>query len=93
MDELVPVILGIILGAIIYASTTGWLRLILSLCAVAIAGLAATVLSGEYMESWIYLLLDLGEAILGLVAGFVAMHWLSRWFPSLGPAAWWPPKR
>jgi hypothetical protein len=36
-----------------------------------VSGILATVASGEYLESWIHLLLDFGEAAFGLVAGFV----------------------
>jgi hypothetical protein len=74
MDELVPVILGIILGALIGRSTTGLARIVLSVVAVLVSGAAATILSGEYVESWVYLLLDLGEAALGLALGFVIVH-------------------
>ena len=70
MDELVPVILGAVLGAAIWRSTTGWTRLALSALAVLVAGAFATVTSGEYQASWIYLLLDFGEAALGLAIGF-----------------------
>jgi hypothetical protein len=38
---------------------------------VTAAGAAATIASGEYAESWLYLLLDFGEAAFGLAAGFV----------------------
>jgi flagellar biosynthesis protein FliR len=71
MDELVPVILGAILGAVIWLTTSGKTRLVLSLLAVMVSGIIATVASGEYHESWIYLLLDFGEAALGLVVGYV----------------------
>ncbi|HTW29517.1 MAG TPA: hypothetical protein VME92_20500 [Acetobacteraceae bacterium] len=74
MDELVPVILGALFGAAIWYFTTGVLRTVLSVLAVIVAGVAATVASGEYHESWIYLLLDLGEAVLGLVVGQVIAH-------------------
>jgi hypothetical protein len=74
MDELVPVILGIILGVLIGRSTTGITRIALSIAAVLVSGATATVLSGEYVQSWIYLLLDLGEAALGLALGFVIAH-------------------
>lgn len=74
MDEIVPVALGVLLGALIWSVASGPVRLLLSVCAVAVSGLAATVLSGEYQESWIYLLLDLGEAALGLAAGMVIVH-------------------
>ena len=36
-----------------------------------VSGTVATVASGEYHQSWIYLLLDFGEAALGLVIGYV----------------------
>jgi len=71
MDELVPIILGIIFGALIWRGTTGRIRIALSICAVLISGAAATVLSGEYQESWIYLLLDFGEAAIGLAIGML----------------------
>jgi hypothetical protein len=76
MDELVPVILGAVLGAIIWRCTAGRTRLVLSILAVFAAGIFATVTSGEWRYSWIYLLLDLGEAALGLAAGFGIAHWL-----------------
>jgi hypothetical protein len=76
MEELVPIILGILLGALIWRTTNGYLRGLLSLAAIAASGLAATVLSGEYHESWIWLLLDLGEAAFGLTLGLLVAHWL-----------------
>jgi hypothetical protein len=71
MDELVPVILGAVLGAVIWLTTNGKTRFVLSLLAVMVSGIVATVASGEYHESWVYLLLDFGEAALGLVVGYV----------------------
>jgi hypothetical protein len=78
MDETVPVILGILLGALIWSTTSGSVRFLLSVCAVLVSGLIATVLSGEYHESWIYLLLDLGEAALGLAVGMFIVHRVQR---------------
>jgi hypothetical protein len=71
MDELVPIALGVLLGALLWAATAGVVRLALSVCAVLVSGLAATVLSGEYHQSWVYLLLDLGEAATGLAVGML----------------------
>jgi hypothetical protein len=71
MDELVPVILGIIFGATIWLWSKGTVRLVLSVLAVLVAGAAATFASGEYLESWVYLLLDFGEAEIGLVIGYI----------------------
>lgn len=78
MDEVVPVVLGAVLGFAIWHFGPGRARILLSLCAVALSGVLATVFSGEYVESWIYLLLDLGEAAIGLALGFAAAHWLTR---------------
>jgi hypothetical protein len=71
MGELVPLILGTVFGAIIWLTTNGRLRFAVSVAAVIVSGAAATIASGEYHESWIYLLLDFGEAAFGLVIGYV----------------------
>jgi len=71
MDELAPVGLGVVLGALIWAATDGRTRFALSACAVLASGLAATVLSGEYQQAWVYLLLDLGDAAIGLAIGML----------------------
>jgi hypothetical protein len=71
MDELVPVILGAVLGAVVWLTTSGRTRHVLSVLVVLVSGAAATIASGEYHESWIYLLLDFGEAAIGLVIGIV----------------------
>ena len=78
MDELFPVILAVILGMLIGRVTAARPRTILSVAAVLVSGAAATVLSGEFAESWIYLLLDLGEAALGVAIGFALAHVLQR---------------
>jgi hypothetical protein len=78
MDELVPVILGVVLGALIWRSAAGRARLALSVFGVLASGAAATVVSGEYIQSWIYILLDLGEAAVGLAAGFAIAHRVRR---------------
>ena len=67
MDELVPVILGAASGVIIWLGTSGRRRSLLSVLAVAVSGVISTVASGEYYESWIYLSLDFGEAVIGHV--------------------------
>jgi hypothetical protein len=78
MEELVPIVLGGIFGAVIRWKTAGGIQVVLSIAAIVVSGVAATVLSGEYAESWVYLLLDLGEAALGLALGFLIAHSLTR---------------
>lgn len=78
MDELVPVILGTISGAGLWVMFTGARRAVLSVLAVLVAGAVATIVSGEYLQSWVYLLLDFGEAAFGLAIGyFVAARLLT----------------
>jgi type III secretory pathway component EscT len=74
MDELVPVIFGGVLGVLIWRGTAGYTRMALSVLAVLASGATATVMSGEYTVSWIYILLDLGEAALGLAVGVAIAH-------------------
>jgi hypothetical protein len=78
MNELVPIILGFLCGVAAWPLAPGRWRLVLSAFAVIASGAAATVISGEFAESWRYLLLDVGEAALGLASGLVATHLLPR---------------
>jgi hypothetical protein len=71
MNEVVPCILGAVLGAVIWLSARGAARFALSILAVIVSAAVATVASGEYTQSWVYLLLDLGEATFGLAVGYV----------------------
>ena len=71
MEEMVPILLGIVLGVAIWRGTTGLTRVGLSILAATTSGAFATVLNGEYLSSWVYILLDVGEAALGLAVGFV----------------------
>jgi hypothetical protein len=69
MEELVPFILGAFLGALMSFRTTALGRVAVCAAVVVLSGAVATVLSGEYQTSWVFLLLDCAEAALGLVAG------------------------
>ena len=71
MYELVPIILGALWGTVICLTTNGKTRFALSLVVVAVSGTVATVVSGEYLESWIYVLQDFSEAALGLIVGYL----------------------
>ena len=78
MNEVVPIVFAFALGIVVWRYANGRSRLILSCCAVAISGLTATMLSGEFRESWIFLFLDLGEAAFGLAVGTLVAHRLLR---------------
>jgi len=77
MDELIPGILSAVIGAIIWSRTSGRLRIGLSVCTVLVSGASATLLSLEYVNSWIYFLFDLATAALGLAAGIAMTNRLS----------------
>jgi hypothetical protein len=79
MKELVPFILGVLLGALLTVRTAGRTRSAAYAAAVVLSGAAATALSGEYQTSWFYLLLDCAEAALGLVAGLAIVARLPAW--------------
>lgn len=71
MDELFPIGAGLIFGIVFTADfrilRPWWVKAIL----VVVAGASATILSGEYVESWGFIVVDLGEVAL---ATWIAAH-------------------
>lgn len=78
MDEIVPVILGSVLGALVWCTSVGQMRSVLAILAVFAAGAFATILSGEIQLSWVYFLIDFSEAALGLAIGIALVHFFRR---------------
>jgi hypothetical protein len=78
MDEIVPVILGAVCGALSWRFTAGRLRVALAILTVLVVGPASTLASGEFVlgESWIYFLIDFAEAAVGLALGLAFAHFL-----------------
>jgi hypothetical protein len=74
MEEMVPFILGLLFGAVIWHKTSGRAHIAASVIAVIAAALTATLVSGEFKESWLFLLLDAGLAAFGLAIGFLLAH-------------------
>jgi hypothetical protein len=64
MNELFPIGIGIILGLVFAARfrvlRPFWIKAVL----VLIPGAASTILSGEYHDSWGFVLVDIGEVAL-----------------------------
>lgn len=87
MDEIRPVILGALFAAFLYYRDAGRTRMLMKVFAVVISAATATILSGEYLKSWIYLLFDCGEASLGFAAAFAIAHRFlrSRRIPGFAP--------
>jgi len=78
MNELVPVFVAFFFGALIWRTAKGRIRLALNLLAIFAAGLAGTLLSGEFRSSWSYLLIDLAEASAGMAAAITLSIHLQR---------------
>jgi hypothetical protein len=78
MSELIPVLLAFIFGGVVWRTVKGLTRIFLSVAVVLAAGLAATLLSGEFRESWLFLLVDVAEAAAGLVCAVAAGKFIRR---------------
>ena len=74
MEELVPLLLGVTFGAVLWGKTSGHARIGGGVVAVVAAAVLATLVSGEFRESWVFLLLDAALAALGVAAGFLLMR-------------------
>jgi len=78
MNEFVPVFIAFVFGSLIWRLFSGSARIVLCAIVVIASGSAATLLSGEYQESWLYFLLDFAEASAGLAAAIAAAVYLPR---------------
>jgi hypothetical protein len=71
MEEVAPVITGIILGFAVWRGAKGGVRFVLLALSIFAAGLIATVVTGEYHTHWYYLLLDMALASGGVLGGIL----------------------
>jgi hypothetical protein len=76
MDEVFPVVMGVVVGVVFSFSQTWSLGWRFGALGIVAAAVAATWLSGEYAVSPLYLILDLAEAGLGAAVGIlIATRW------------------
>lgn len=71
MNEIVPVVGGLVVGSLL-PLVPARLRILVAVVAASCVGALATVVSGEYRLGWEYLLFDVPLAALGTVAGYLA---------------------
>ena len=76
MDELFPIGAGLIFGIAFAANfrilRPWWIKAIF----VVVAGASATILSGEHVENWGFILVDLGEvALAAWIAAYLCAGW------------------
>lgn len=75
MNELFPIVSGLIVGSSLGAIAPR-LRLAVALAAAILLGTAATVVSGEYLIGWEFLLIDIPLVGLSSSASFLLLRHL-----------------
>lgn len=78
MTELFPVVAGLLCGLLL-GSLTARRRVIVGLAFSIIAGVLATVLSGEWRISWAFLLIDIPLVAICAVAGVLLSRRIVLW--------------
>lgn len=79
MDEVFPVLAGIVIGLAICAMRPIWLRVTLGAVLGIGFGVVASWVSGELAISWVYVLIDTGQVVAAnLMTGGLVSTWLGR---------------
>lgn len=79
MNEIVPLVGGLIVGLLLHVVPGSRLRVVVGVLAAFGVGLLATVVSGEYRIGWEYLLFDVPLAALCTVGSYLAVGRLSAY--------------
>ncbi|HEV7935869.1 MAG TPA: hypothetical protein VGP70_26590 [Actinomadura sp.] len=82
MTELFPIVAGLLCGMVL-GRLTARRRVLVGLAFSVVAGVLATVVSGEWRISWSFLLIDIPLVAVSAVAGdllsrSVVLRWASR---------------
>ena len=85
MKEALPLLIGCCFGTAAFLRGGSARRVALGSAGAALAAFAAVLASGEYRESWAYLLLDLAEAAAGFAAGIMGTALGRRWLTGSAP--------
>ena len=79
MDEVFPVLAGIVVGLATHAVRPIWLKALLIGSLGIALGAAASWLSGELAVSWVYVLIDAAQVLgTGIMTGILVRVWLRR---------------
>jgi hypothetical protein len=68
MNELFPIVAGLLCGLVL-GSLTAQRRIVVGMVFAVVAGLLATIVSGEWRISWAFLLIDIPLVAISSVAG------------------------
>lgn len=79
MEEIIAPTIAFLAGLWLWSSRFSTRPLSLGLgVAIAVgAGLIATILTGEYLASWVYLLADIGSGAIGVAVATLAVRFVS----------------
>ncbi len=79
MDEVFPVLAGIVVGIAIHHITSRWFRVLLLTGFSLGLGTAASWLSGELAIDWAYILIDAGQVLVAaILTSVLAAAWRRR---------------
>ena len=79
MNELLPIAMGLILGGAFAIRSRFFRPIWVRGIAVVLAGILATVVSGEYRENAAFAIVDIGEVFLAAwIASFLVRRFVSR---------------
>jgi hypothetical protein len=82
VEEILPVVSGLVLGVLIGLLRPS-LRIPVGAALILAFGVLATVVSGEYLISWSFLLIDIPLVAVSAAASLYVTHRL-RWAPRRG---------
>jgi hypothetical protein len=75
--ELLPIVSGFFVGCVLGVVRPG-LRVPVGIVLAIALGVLATVASGEFLESWAFLLIDIPLVAISAAIGFAATYYLRR---------------
>jgi hypothetical protein len=86
MEEVLPVLSGIVIGLITHRLSPVGLRAVLFAVLTVAAGIGASWVSGELAISWTYILIDVAQVLVaGVLSAVAAERWpLRAWRRSQG---------
>jgi len=75
---MIPVIVGFCIGGAVLFMRKGRLRSTVSVACILLTAVTATLLSGEFRQSWWFAAVDLAEVTAGFVSGSLVVRWFAQ---------------
>ncbi len=79
MDEVFPVLAGVVIGLATHAVRPAWLKASVIGALGIVVGVTASWVSGEVAVSWVYILVDIGQVVAAsAMTGILVTVWRRR---------------